>query len=223
MTVRTARRADPHGPDDAGMTLIELLVAMGIFVTVIAVFMSGVVLMTKDAARAAGVSDATTTARRVLDRFDKQVRYSVGVNRPGFGTSGAYYVEFMVPSQTAGATPVCIQWQFNPTADTISVRTWTDSLLTPTPSVWNPVATNVRNNVTTELPFVFIAADLSRNAGHQELTVMLDIGVASRPGAKVSATYAARNTVPGSQTNLDINPADGQSDTPVCQAGVGRP
>jgi len=92
------------------------------------------------------------------------------------------------------------------------------------PSGWNPVATNVRNNVTTELPFVFIAAD--GNAGHQKLTVTLDIGVASRPGAKVSATYAARNTAqvgPGSQTNAENTPPDGQSKNPVCRTGVGRP
>jgi type II secretory pathway pseudopilin PulG len=200
------------------MSLIELLVAMGIFVVVIAVFMSGVVSMTRVTARAQGVSDATTSARKVLDRFDKQVRYATAVNSPGSGVSGAYYVEYLAPAQDAGAAPYCAQWQYDPTGHTMSIRTWTDSA-TPSPSPWNVIATNVRNAATNP-PFVFTFA--SDSLQRQQLTVTLDIGSATKAGAQVSTTYVARNSSVNTQSNLDAN-ADLASDSPVCQSGVGRP
>jgi len=201
------------------MTLIELLVAMGIFVTVIAVFMSAIVVMTKNTTRAAAVSDATLSARKVLDRFDKQVRYSTAINRPGPGlTTGTFYVEYMMPSQMAGATPVCVQWRYSSTLHTMDRRTWTDSP-TPVPSAWGTVATGVRNDLATNPPFAFKRAGAP--TVHQELTVTLDIGQGALPGAKVGSAYLARNTSVDTVTNLPN--ALGQSATTVCQTGVGRP
>jgi hypothetical protein len=183
------------------------------------VFMSGVVSMTKSTARAQGVSDSTSAARKVLDLFDKQVRYSTSVNSPGFGASGAYYyVEYLGPAQAAGDTPVCAQWRYDPTARTVALRTWTN--LTLSPSTWSILATNVRNNVAGSPPFVLTFASTSLVS--QELTVTLDIGPGSRAGAQVSTTYVARNTSVSSQSNLDAN-ADQVSDNPVCQLAVPRP
>jgi len=205
------------------MSLVELLVALGIFGVVITVFMSGVVSMTRDTARALGVSDSTTSARKVLDLFDKQVRYSTSVNSPGFGAAGStspyYYVEYIGPAQAAAGTPVCAQWRFDRTGRTIAIRTWTDSA-TPLPSTWRILATNVRNAALNP-PFVFAFAGGSLLS--QQLTVTLDIGPGSRAGANVSTTYVARNSSVNSQSNLDVAPADQVSDSPVCRSGVGRP
>jgi len=205
------------------MSLVELLVAMGIFSVVIAVFMSGVVSMTRTTARAQGVSDATTSARKVLDLFDKQARYSTSVNTPGFGASGAtgpYYVEYLAPARDAGATPICAQWQYDPTGHTMSIRTWTDSA-TPSPSAWNLMATNVRNAATNP-PFVFTFASPPPGPQRQQLAVTLDIGSGTQAGAQVSTTYVARNTSVNAQSNLDAN-HDLVTDSPVCRSGVGRP
>lgn len=217
MTTSGARRAHRGHAADSGMSLIELLVAMGIFVVIIAVFMSGVVSMTKDTARALGVSDATTSARKVLDRFDKQVRYSTAVNSPGFGASGSYYVEYLGPAQVAGATAVCAQWRYDPTLRTIAIRTWTDSA-TPVLSAWSVLATNVRNTAASPA-FVLTFAGVGRL--RQQLTVTLDIGPGSRAGAQVATTYVARNSSVDSQSNSDVD-GDLVSDSPVCLAGVGR-
>ncbi|NMM16799.1 MAG: type II secretion system protein [Cellulomonas sp.] len=200
------------------MTLVELLVAMGIFVVVLAVFMAGVVSMTRTTARSQAVSDATSASRKVLDRFDKQVRYSTGINMPSSGLSGAYYVDFSMPAQIAGAAPVCIQWRFDPTAGTIALRSWTDST-PPTPTAWSTVAINVRNPMPTKPPFRMIASNAATS--QQSLVVYLDIGTVSSPGVVVSTTYVARNTTDKTMTNQDLN-LDGLSDTPVC-AGVPRP
>ena len=217
VTRRTGARAER----DKGMSLIELLVAMGIFTFVIAIFMSGVVAMTRNTSQAQAVSDATTAARKALDQFDRQVRDSTAINRPGAGVTGAYYVEYLVPSLAAVGTPVCHQWRYDPIARTLDTRSWADSA-TPTPSGWSTVATDVRNDLSTpDPPFVFTMAGTP--SVRQQLTVTLDIGPAQRAGAQVSATYAARNTSAATTTQNDISPVDGQSDTPVCQAGVGRP
>jgi len=200
--------------------MVELLVAMGIFVTVLAVFMTGVVSMTRTTASAQGVSDATTATRKVLDLFDRQVRYSTGINRPGLGSaSGSYYVEFAMPAQAAGAIPLCVQWRYDPAEQTIALRTWNDTA-TPYPSDWNSMAANVRNDLATEAPFEFSAS--SSNSKEQKLRVLLDIGVGAQRGALVATTYVARNTSTATQTNSDLD-LNNLSDTPVCQSGVGRP
>ena len=218
------RSPERRAPVDAGMTLVELLVAMGIFLVVIAVFMSGIVIMTKSTATASAVSDATSTARKVMDRFDKQVRYATAINAPGTGTtSGATYVEYMMPSQTAGATPVCVQWRYDGAAQTLALRTWPNSS-SPSPSAWGQVASDVRNDAFGEPIFTFEPAnEMDGNyLVHQQLTVTVDIGTGTAAGAKMSATYAARNSsMTGSPSNTLT--ADGQSSTPVCLAGVGRP
>ncbi len=213
MGMRVHRRRSMQRGTDPGMTLVELLVAMGIFVVVIAIFMSGIVIMTKDTARSVGVSDSTSTARKLLDRFDKQVRYSTSINPPGMGpTDGMFYVEYIVPSQTAGATPVCVQWRYNPSLGTMQVRTWINTS-PPMPSSWDTIATNVRNALATNPPFVFSRASVTQL--HQELAVSLDIGPGSSPGAQVATSYVARNT----SVDSTSNPVG----TLVCQAGVGRP
>ena len=220
VTTSGAPRAHRRLPADSGMTLIELLVAMGIFVVLIAVFMSGVVSMTRTTARAQGVSDATTSARKVLDLFDKQVRYSSALNREGFGDSGEYYyVEYLAPAQETGFR-YCAQWRYDPTAHTLAIRTWTDSLI-PSPSAWNIIAMNVRN-AASKPPFkVTFASPTPVNAGdppalpREQLTVTLDIGLGTQAGAQVSTTYVARNT----SVNTSVNTMN----IPQCRSGVGRP
>ena len=68
--------------DESGMTLVELLVAMGIFSLVLAVFGAGVVSMTKSTARVSATSDVTNEARRAFSLLDKQVRYATAINSP---------------------------------------------------------------------------------------------------------------------------------------------
>ena len=221
MRTTSGARARRGPARDSGVSLVELLVAMSIFVVVIGVFMSGVVSMTRVTARAQGVSDSETAARRVMDRFDKQVRYSTAVNSAGFGaagTTGPLYVEYLVPAQASDGSPYCAQWRYDPTARTVALRTWTDSV-TPSPSAWSILATNVRN-IATNPPFVLTFASLSLVS--QELTVTLDIGPAARAGVLVSTTYVARNTSVNTTSNTDAN-GDLASDSPVCRTGVGRP
>lgn len=213
--------------DDAGMSLVELIVAMGIFTFVIAVFMGGVVVMTKDAGRAAAVADSGDAALRVFQRMDRQVRYATSINGAGAGTTpGTYYVEYLMNAVQAGQSPICTQWQYSSSARTIAVRSWTD-VAPRTPTAWSIVATNVRNDLSipSEVPFVFKPADPI--SLHQQLYVHLDIGhgpsgAAGKKGAGLDSVFVARNSSSESQSNVDASPADGLSDNPVCNT-AGRP
>lgn len=208
------------------MTLVELLVAMGIFTVVVVVFMAGIVVMTKSTARAQSVGDAGDAALKVFQRFDKQVRYASSINGAGAGTtSGTYYVEYLVSAVEAGQSPICYQWQYSATARTLAVRSWKD-VAPRTPSAWSTVATNVRNDLSqaAERPFVFKPADPINL--RQQLVVHLDIGpgaagATARKGAEIDSVFVARNSSSASPSNVDNN-ADGLSDNPVCNT-AGRP
>ncbi|MEP7763983.1 type II secretion system protein [Sanguibacter sp. 25GB23B1] len=224
MRLRRTRRDQER--DDTGMTLVELIVAMGIFTVVIAVFMAGIVVMTKNTARAQAVADAGDEVRRVFQRLDREVRYASAINRPGTGSSGAYYVEYLVSAVEAGKQPMCTQWRYVPATGTIERRTWANVTSGASPSAWSTLANRVRNDLATQKPFEFTPAG-SINAS-QQLRVFLDVGPGAggpdaRKGAQLDSQFVARNTDTSTTTNADID-NNGASDTPVCQqSGTGRP
>lgn len=211
---------------DRGMTLVELIVAMGIFTVIIAVFMSGVVIMTRDTARGQAVSDAGTEVNRVFQRLDQDVRYASAINLPWFGVDGSFYVEYLITAVNGGEKPLCTQWRYVPatsgTEGILESRTWRD-VATPAPTGWVRAATGVRNNlaVPAERPFK-VTVTLK-----QQMHVILDVGPGTggpgaRKGAGLDAEFVARNTTDQTATRNDKN-GDNVSDTPVCQSGgMGR-
>jgi hypothetical protein len=68
-----------------------------------------------------------------------------------------------------------------------------------------------------------LAADSSKNQPRQRLVLRLTVGKESAD-ARVSSetTFVARNSSTGSVSNADTD-NNGQSDTQVCVAAVGRP
>lgn len=205
--------------DEDGMTLVELIVAMGIFVIVIAVFMSGIVVMTQNTARAQAVADSGDGVRVAFQRLDKEVRYAAAINQPGFGSDGAYYVEYLTTAVAAGAPPVCTQWRVVPSTRVLQRRTWNNT--TPVnASQWLTVTDNVRNDlsVSSQLPFVFTPAGVVRL--NQSLRVLLDVGNGppgpdALKGAQLDAEFVARNTD-------GTTPTNSASNTKVCLTGMGR-
>ncbi|SNS38225.1 prepilin-type N-terminal cleavage/methylation domain-containing protein [Micrococcales bacterium KH10] len=224
--MKTMQRLIDREHADRGMTLVELLVAMGILTFIFVVFMGAVTVMTKDTARVAAVGDAGDATRRVFQRFDKQVRYANAINLAGMGTAGtAYYVEYRVTPKVPGGDATCYQWRYVPGKGQLQQREWLD-VSSPAVSDWLVVAKDVRNSlgVSGQYPFVVHRSDSTYIS--QRLDVVLDVGPGgiddTRVGAELDATFVARNTNRSTQTNLDAN-ADGVSDTPVCTEGIGRP
>ena len=209
--------------DDSGMSLTELIVAMGIFSVVVVIFMAGVVVMTKNTARAQAVGDSGDAALKIFQRLDKEVRYSSGINAGGAGTTaGTYYVEYLITAVDAGTQPKCVPWR-NAAATHKRHRRTCPNVAAPTASAWLTMATTVRNDLTdtTQRPFVFQKAD-DTNV-NQRLVVHLDLGYGAangKRGASIDSVFVARNTSKLSQSN-NLNGA-GANVTPVCNQ-LGRP
>lgn len=224
--MRVRRPADETSETDEGMTLVELIVAMGIFTVVVSVFMAGIVVMTKSTARAQAVGDSGDAALKVFQKFDKQVRYASAINGAGPGaTTGTYYVEYLVTAVDAGQSPVCTQWRYSTSTRKLEIRTWKD-VAPRTPTAWLVMATNVRNDLSqpAQRPFTWKAAD-NINL-RQQLAVHLDLGpgaagTGARKGAQIHSVFVARNSSSASTSNADSN-SDGLSDSPVCNT-AGRP
>ncbi|WP_284501212.1 type II secretion system protein J [Actinotalea sp. C106] len=198
---------------DEGMTLIELLVSMGIFTVVLAVFFGGLITMTRSTSRSQDVTAAGNSVRSAFQTMDRQIRYASAINTPGTGGSGSHYVEFLTGSQPDGLAPLCTQWRLDPTNRVLQQRTWRDTP-SATRSSWRTVATDIRNDVTVHPPFTLYPVGDGRS--RQQLAVALDAGAGeggtdSAPGADVSTVFVARNS------------AKASTDTVVCQNLLERP
>lgn len=218
-----------RGPDreearDGGMSVIELITAMGIFTVVLAVFLGGLVTMARGTTRATQVADTSDSLRATFQAMDRQIRYASSINRPGTGASGAWYVEFIATELPDSQDPLCTQWRFDPTAQTLAYRTWRD---TPSSTVtpWHTAAHGVSYDSSSgQRPFTFTPA--SGTHYRQQLTVVVNIGPGAVPGAEVtgdvSTVFVARNSSETSPSNPDAN-GDGASDAPVCTSHLSRP
>ena len=221
------RRADSRalpGRDerDSGLTTIELIVAMGIFVTVIAIFMSGVVVMTKNSVRSTVTINAGDSARLVLQRFDKQLRYADAVNLPGAGTGGRQYIEFRTPATVAkSGVTTCTQWRWDPATAVIEMRSWADGATGTMPAFVGVGKGVVADASVTTYPFaVELASPLHPR---QEVTVSLLLTGAEKSKVSAASSFVARNSSVDSPSNVDTSPTDGVSDSPVCKRTGYRP
>lgn len=207
-----------------GMSIMELVVAMAIFTIVITVFTGGLMTMARSTARTSEVTDASNSLRLTFQHLDKQIRYASSINSPGVGGSGSWYVEFVTTSVPEGELPICTQWRYDPTAETLAYRTWRDDSSSVVSS-WRVVAQDMRNDlVGGQAPFVYHRADGVYT--RQRLDVAVFVASDPNPGGDVDAdittTFVARNSSFESPSNPDVN-GDGVSDTFVCTSHLSRP
>jgi len=209
-------RPDPRRRADRGTTLVELVVAMGIFTVVLSVIVGITMAMVQDVRKSTNVYDAGADARAAFSRLDKQIRYATAINRPRPGTSGAdRYVEFQ--SVDGGNVLTCHQWRLLDASDLLQQRSWV-GVPASAPS-WSTVATHVVNGAG-QPPFAFTAA--TPTVPRQSLTVNLVIrrGAQSAGTVSLSTTFTARNTDTDTSTNTDVVAPIGDSDAPVCLGGA---
>jgi prepilin-type N-terminal cleavage/methylation domain-containing protein len=122
--IRRVRRTD-----DAGYTLTELLVSMGIFAVLLALVAASTTTMFGSLRKQTGQTDNLDNSRKVIQLLDKQVRYASAVNTPGTGTDGSLYVEWQ--SGNTGQLQTCYQWRWVPSTKLLQYRTY--SFLSATP------------------------------------------------------------------------------------------
>ncbi|HST82604.1 MAG TPA: type II secretion system protein [Kineosporiaceae bacterium] len=186
MTMKLPKR------DDSGFTLVEMIVAMGIFAVLLAIFSTAVQSFSKSTVRSLRTSDQTTQGRVVFNLFDKQVRAASAISIPALSGS-SWYVEYLDDTGTAA---ICTQWVVRTDTDIIATRKWTVGATTA--PAWRTVATNVTNS-TTQAPFTLIAS--TTVVPRQRLSVTLRYQRTGGPLTVNNSVFTARNT--GSMTSTN--------------------
>ncbi len=201
-----------HG--DAGTSLTELLVGMGIFVIFMAMFTGAVVSITQDTNKAEAVNQSSSQLNVAFLQLDKTVRYAAAISAPGKSTtSGDWYVEMR---STYTGTEVCTQLRVDITAAALQRRTWTViNSVASTPSAWVPITSGISNGAvasgSTDQPFTLRTA--TATAKFQQLAITLVSPFGNGSGATTS-----RSSYLFSAVNSTVPPPT----TPICQQ-PGRP
>lgn len=214
MANRLKRRDREHG-----YTLIEVMVAMGIFSVFLALFIAGVVTVSRASTQAKLDAQTSSAIGAALQRIERSTRYADAINRPGTVGDNAY-VEWRTDASSArsGAT-TCTQLRYDAEAGTIAMRAW-NVAQAPSTGAWSVLVTQVRGEATDTYPFAMVlAADGVSN--YQGLTAHIIAGLDDDAGTEVTTTVYAKNSSVNSSSNAVA--ANGQSVTPVCAGRDYRP
>ena len=214
MRARLRRLRREH---EAGFTLVELVVAMGIFTVLMTLVLTAVVGLARTTARVQNVADASDQLRTAFLTMDRQVRYADAVNFPGrtrAAAAEAWWVETHTSAVAPGAQATCTQWRFTASSGRLERRTWPDGAFAGR-SPWRTVASQLLPDPGAP-PFVLVRADTTYT--QQELDVHLRSGrsdtvTGGRSG--LDSRFVARNSSVSSRGNADSD-ANLVSDDPTC-------
>ena len=219
--LRRLLRLDPTR--ESGLTLIELIVAVGLLAIFLTMILGTVVGLARGATRAELVARATAGVLVVFGQLDRQARYADSINYPGTGSNNIMYIEFRTPgtSSITGIT-TCTQWRFIPSSGHIESRTWND-LPNAIKSPWSTELTGVLAMGGAKYPFEMLPAGLTSGSAAQQLLIRINAGSLSPDaGAAITTTFVARNSSIQSPSNADVD-GNKVSDTPVCMTAGTRP
>ncbi len=184
----------PHGrrgrADDAGLGLVEVVVAMAAFSVVLAVFVRAVGIMTSTTARVRTTADAVTDARAATDLLERQLTPASATNT-AVAVAGTWYLEFATDAVSAGTDRRCTQWRYRAAAGLLQYRTWSTVTLAPTD--WTTVSDVVVNDPVTQPPFTVLPSDGSFTLPR----VAVDLRLQGPGGSVVQAQgqYTLRNSL----------------------------
>src|SRR5690554_5727752 len=197
-------RARKGRHDDSGFTLIELLVAMALFTIFIGLFLTAVVALIRGTGQAKITAETSSQALLVFQSIDRQVRYADAINAPGNGTSGARYIEYRIPGESApSGVDTCHQWRFVPSSGRIQTRQWSD-VTGHTPGAWSTKLTTANAPVPANpnYPFALIPATPSGSA-KQQFALTINAGSPTyKAKADVTSVFVARNSSISSPSNV---------------------
>ncbi len=199
---RAARPAAPGGTDgDAGVTLMEVTVAMSVMAVATSLAVAGVVHVFGTSNRAEALVVAQGQAHNAFVRLDRDIRYASGISRPG-QANGSQYVEYTL---TNTDVTTCTQLRLTGSTGLLQSRSRRSGEVV---GPWQTLA----SHVTTPRGFTRTLAT-DEGAPHQQLDVLLTLQAgagATTSRRQSSYSFAALNTS-----------IDTQSDT-VC-GSLGRP
>lgn len=212
MTARAPSRRD------GGFTLLELIVAMGLFVVLLSIVVGTIVGLARAALTARLDTQTASQAGVALQTIDRSVRYAEAVNYPGT-TSGGAYIEWRTSAASAPTgVATCTQLRYQPGDGTLAIRSWA-AAAAPSTGTWRVILSEVRGAASATYPFVMVAAGSVSN--YQGLSLTLTVGPDDVKGSTTSTTIYAKNSSAESPSNA--LGSGGQSATPVCTTTGTRP
>lgn len=215
MAVRVMPR--PSG-EDAGLTLVELIVALGLFTLFLSILVGGIVGFTRATTDARIDAQTSSAVGAAMKRVDKSVRYANAVNYPVV-VSGKTYVEWQTDAVSApSGVTTCTQLRYTAATGTIALRTWVAGAAAST-GTWNVILSNIRGAATATYPFQVISA--GANSNYQGLVMSVVTGPAAAAGTTTSSTVYAKNSSSNSTSNT-VN-GSGESQNPVCKTSDYHP
>jgi prepilin-type N-terminal cleavage/methylation domain-containing protein len=185
----TRRFAVPHRGDDAGITLIELMVTMTIMSIFMAMFTTGIVEMYRSANKAEAASVAQAQIHIAFLRLDKEIRYAASISEPG-PVGADSYVEYLT-SYTG--SPLCTELRLHVAEDQLQHRSWSQPVgsAVAAPSEWIPLA----SDVTSASPFIFSGASGTSEFQQLQLSLVATSGSGETLTTRTTdVTFTALNT-----------------------------
>lgn len=186
----------------AGFTLVELVVAMSLFLVFVSLFVVAVSALSAGTTRARLVAETSSGVLLVFQNVDRQVRYADAVSIPGNGPSGARYIEFRTPASSArDLHTTCTQWRYEPGNGTMSSREWRDTAgALPTP--WAQKLSDIVPVSDPQYPFELLQPTATGST-KQQFQLYIRSGNADISGeAEVKTRFVARNSSTSSPTNI---------------------
>jgi prepilin-type N-terminal cleavage/methylation domain-containing protein len=192
------RQAAGRRGDDAGVTLIEVVLAMSIMSVLMTVVTGAVLQIYHSVNEVDSLSEAQTQVNAAFIRLDREIRYARSVSDPGL-VSGDYYVEYL---RSVDSVDTCVELRLRTTTGELQRRQWTKNVSPLAPTAWTTLA----SDVTATTPFTVTAADTNSLTGFrfQRLTLAMTAVVgggapnnagAGRAGAtrETNVTFTALN------------------------------
>jgi prepilin-type N-terminal cleavage/methylation domain-containing protein len=202
------------GAEETGMTLVELIVAMGILSVVLTVFLTTFVSVQRAATSQDLLSQNNNNTRLALENMDRLVRSGNVLYDPASPSSNphttgcAAYQCFLVYTQANGTTAQpssCVQWQM--TSGGLETRSWQPAPAAFTPTPWRLVASGVLNQaVSPGLRTFEIDSDPLKGGRTVDVVFLVGVGGSSTSTSRVEASLTGRNTSYGYLTNACSNP-----------------
>jgi prepilin-type N-terminal cleavage/methylation domain-containing protein len=208
------RRLPRRGPmgDDAGLTLIEVMVAMGLMSVVMVIATAAIAEIYHSVNESDNTAEAQAQVTTAFTRLDQEVRYARSISTPAV-VNGDNYVEYLL---SVDNVDTCVELRLQTSTNELQRRQWTKNVNPAAPTSWTTLA----DVVTAGVPFTTISADKVGPTGFRfqrlRLTVSAVLGGGTGGGTvtsggttrKTDVTFTALNATAGkSNDGTDPNVA----------------
>jgi hypothetical protein len=200
--------------DDAGTSLLEMIVGMALMAIFMSIFLGAIVAMAGAQTKAQSVTQTSANLAQAFVALDKTVRYAAAISSPGTGApSGDWYVEYRT---TNSGVEACTQLRVDIASKQLQRRGWqvVNSAATGLTG-WTPLASEITNGgvVAGNADQPLVRVTPAGTADFQQLTITL-VSIAG-PG---NGPTTSRSSYTFTAVNSSLPPPA----TAICQE-AGRP